>query len=33
MFRRGAVEARWLMPIGGLYGVFALFVGWYFGVR
>jgi cation:H+ antiporter len=33
MFRRGAVEARWLMPIGALYGVFALFVGWYFGVR
>lgn len=31
MFRRGAVEARWLMPIGALYGVFALFVGWYFG--
>ncbi len=33
MFRRGAVEARWLMPIGALYGVFALFVGWYFGLR
>ena len=31
MFRRGAVEARWLMPIGLLYGVFAVFVGWYFG--
>lgn len=31
MFRRGAVEARWLMPIGALYGVFALFVAWYFG--
>jgi len=31
MFRRGAVEARWLMPIGGLYGVFAVFIGWYFG--
>jgi cation:H+ antiporter len=33
MFRRGSVEARWLMPIGALYGVFALFVGWYFGAR
>ncbi|HEY4291878.1 sodium:calcium antiporter [Luteibacter sp.] len=33
MFRRGAVEARWLMPIGALYGVFALFVAWYFGAR
>jgi len=33
MFRRGAVEARWLMPIGLLYGVFAVFVGWYFGGR
>ncbi|MET0937388.1 MAG: sodium:calcium antiporter [Luteibacter sp.] len=33
MFRRGAVEARWLMPIGALYGVFAVFVGWWFGVR
>ncbi|SEN06210.1 cation:H+ antiporter [Luteibacter sp. UNCMF331Sha3.1] len=31
MFRRGSVEARWLMPIGLLYGVFAVFVGWYFG--
>ncbi|MGE7136487.1 sodium:calcium antiporter [Luteibacter sp. NPDC031894] len=30
MFRRGAVEARWLMPIGALYGVFALFVAWWF---
>jgi cation:H+ antiporter len=33
MFRRGAVEARWLMPIGALYGVFAVFVGWWFGVH
>ncbi|WP_448101714.1 sodium:calcium antiporter [Luteibacter jiangsuensis] len=33
MFRRGAVEARWLMPIGALYGVFALFVAWWFGGR
>jgi cation:H+ antiporter len=30
MFQRGAVQARWLMPIGLLYGVFAGFVGWYF---
>jgi cation:H+ antiporter len=29
MFRRGAVNARWLMPVGLLYGVFALFVGWF----
>jgi cation:H+ antiporter len=33
MFRRGSVEARWLMPVGLLYGVFALFVAWYFGAR
>lgn len=33
MFRRGSVEARWLMPIGGLYGVFAVFVGWWFGAH
>lgn len=30
MFRRGSVEARWLMPIGGLYAVFGVFVAWYF---
>ncbi|HEY4143581.1 sodium:calcium antiporter [Pinirhizobacter sp.] len=29
MFRRGAVNARWLMPVGLLYGVFAVFAGWY----
>ncbi len=33
MFRRGSVEARWLMPVGLLYGLFALFVAWYFGAR
>jgi cation:H+ antiporter len=30
MFRRGAVEARWLMPVGLLYGVFAAYVAWHF---
>ncbi|MBB3228806.1 cation:H+ antiporter [Luteibacter sp. Sphag1AF] len=30
MFRRGAVNARWLMPIGLLYGVFAAYVAWHF---
>jgi cation:H+ antiporter len=29
MFRRGAVNARWLVPVGLLYGVFAVFAGWY----
>jgi cation:H+ antiporter len=29
MFRRGAVNARWLVPVGLLYGVFAAFAGWY----
>ncbi|TCV91161.1 cation:H+ antiporter [Luteibacter rhizovicinus] len=30
MFRRGDVSARWLMPIGLLYGVFAAYVAWHF---
>jgi cation:H+ antiporter len=30
MFYRGAVNARWLVPIGLLYGVFAAYVGWHF---
>jgi cation:H+ antiporter len=33
LFRRGRVDARWLLPVGLLYGVFAAFVGWHFGVR
>jgi cation:H+ antiporter len=30
LFRRGHASARWLMPVGLLYGVFALFVAGYF---
>lgn len=33
LFRRGRVDARWLLPVGLFYGVFAAFVGWYFGIR
>lgn len=28
LFRRGRVNARWLVPVGLLYGVFAAFVAW-----
>ena len=31
LFRRGRVDARWLLPVGLLYVVFALFVGWHGG--
>lgn len=30
LFRRGRVDARWLVPVGLLYGVFAGYVGWHF---
>nr|WP_241668877.1 hypothetical protein [Rhodanobacter glycinis] len=30
VFRRGNVDARWLLPIGLLHGVFAAFVAWHF---
>lgn len=30
LFRRGRVDARWLVPVGLLYGVFAAYVGWHF---
>ncbi|GAA0262762.1 sodium:calcium antiporter [Rhodanobacter caeni] len=30
LFRRGAVDARWLWPVGLLYGVFAVYVAWHF---
>jgi cation:H+ antiporter len=33
MFRRGHVDARWLVPVGLLYGVFALFVTLWLGSR
>ena len=33
LFRKGRVDARWLLPAGGLYGVFAIYVAWYFGSR
>jgi len=29
LFRRGRVEARWLLPVGLLYAVFAVFVSWH----
>jgi cation:H+ antiporter len=28
LFQRGHVNARWLLPVGALYGVFAAFVAW-----
>jgi len=31
LFRRGQVDARWLLPVGLLYVVFAAFVGWHAG--
>jgi len=30
LFRRGRVDARWIVPVGALYGVFALYVAWHF---
>lgn len=30
LFHRGRVDARWLLPVGLLYGVFAAFVAWHF---
>jgi len=30
LFYRGRVDARWLMPVGLLYGVFVAYVGWHF---
>ncbi len=30
LFRRGRVDARWLVPVGLLYGVFAAYIAWYF---
>ena len=30
LFRRGRVDARWLLPVGLLYGVFAAYVTWHF---
>jgi len=30
LFRRGRVDARWLLPVGLLYAVFAGFVAWHF---
>jgi cation:H+ antiporter len=30
LFRRGRVDARWLLPVGLLYGAFAAFVAWRF---
>ncbi len=31
IFRRGRVDARWLMPVGLLYGVFAAYIAWHYG--
>jgi cation:H+ antiporter len=30
LFRRGKVDARWLVPVGSLYGVFAVYAAWHF---
>ncbi|MGC1549454.1 MAG: sodium:calcium antiporter [Rhodanobacter sp.] len=32
LFYRGRVDARWLIPVGLLYGVFAAYVAWHFAV-
>lgn len=32
LFRRGRVDARWLLPVGLLYGLFAIFVLWHFAM-
>jgi cation:H+ antiporter len=29
LFQRGRVDARWILPVGLLYGVFAVFAGWW----
>ena len=31
LFRRGRVDARWLVPVGLLYGVFTAYIAWHFG--
>lgn len=33
LFRRGRVDARWLVPVGLLYGVFAAYIAWHYGSR
>jgi cation:H+ antiporter len=33
LFRRGRVDARWLVPVGLLYGVFAAYIAWYYSAR
>lgn len=33
LFRKGRVDARWLLPVGALYGVFAVYVAWYFSSK
>ncbi len=33
LFRRGRVDARWLLPVGLLYGLFAGYVSWHLGIQ
>jgi cation:H+ antiporter len=33
LFRRGNVDARWLVPVGALYGVFAAYAAWHFATH
>lgn len=33
LFYRGRVDARWLVPVGALYGVFAVYAAWHFASR
>ena len=33
MFQRGRVDARWMAPVGLLYGVFAAYIAWYYMAR
>ncbi len=30
LFRGGRVDARWIVPVGLLYGVFAAYIAWHF---
>jgi cation:H+ antiporter len=33
LFRRGRVDARWMLPVGALYGVFAAYIAWHYGTQ
>lgn len=33
LFRHGRVDARWLLPVGLLYGIFSAFIAWHFSAH